>query len=208
MATVYEGIERRVRPRSSAYRASMLFWGILTVLFVFLAINKQIDLQTWLTGIGRRLAETQGWYEKRRGMQATFVIVVGGTGLLTLGTLMYLTRELLPRKLYYVTDINAEYLRRMSSTFSGRPYLHVAHCDVTKAVSFPRPAGLFDTAICLNVGYRFCSSRICQNFLDLDPRIGDVMEAIAMLFPKAASQKLPDLERRLRRKRCPIGLTL
>jgi len=62
-----------------------------------------------------------------------------------------LTRALLPRKLYYATDTNSEYLRRMASTFSSRPYLHVAYCDVTKPASFPRPPGLFDTAICLNV---------------------------------------------------------
>jgi glycosyltransferase involved in cell wall biosynthesis len=62
-----------------------------------------------------------------------------------------LTRLILPRPLYYATDINREYLRRLSSSFGNRPYLSVARCDVTRRETFPRPAGLFDTAICLNV---------------------------------------------------------
>jgi len=62
-----------------------------------------------------------------------------------------LTTALLPRRLYYATDINPEYLRRVGAGTVDRPYLKVARCDVAKAWSFPRPPGLFDTVICLNV---------------------------------------------------------
>jgi len=62
-----------------------------------------------------------------------------------------LTGVLLPRKLYYATDVNPEYLRRVGVGAADRPYLKVAHCDVTDSRSFPRPPGLFDTVLCLNV---------------------------------------------------------
>ncbi|HQU72921.1 MAG: hypothetical protein KDI06_14780 [Calditrichaeota bacterium] len=51
-----------------------LFWGGLALLLVFLGINKQLDLQTLLTDIGRALALSQGWYEGRRGIQLLFVL--------------------------------------------------------------------------------------------------------------------------------------
>ena len=54
MAGTWGGEERRARARAAAYRASMLFWIVLATLFVFLGFNKQIDLQTWLTVVGRR----------------------------------------------------------------------------------------------------------------------------------------------------------
>src|SRR3954468_15751872 len=38
------------------------FWSLLSLLLVFLGFNKQLDLQSVLTEIGRRLAREQGWY--------------------------------------------------------------------------------------------------------------------------------------------------
>ena len=93
----HTGPERRASARTRAYQASMLFWGLLAALFVFLGLNKQVDLQTWLTDLGRRVAEAQGWYEQRRAVQTVFVCAVLGTGLFVLGVLLYLTRDLLPR---------------------------------------------------------------------------------------------------------------
>ena len=61
-----------------------------------------------------------------------------------------LTVNLIPRTVYWATDINPLYLddlRRLSQT---RPYLQVAFADVTVRDSFP--AGQrFDTVVCLNV---------------------------------------------------------
>ena len=96
-AAHHAGVERRASARTRAYQASMLFWGLLATLFLFLGLNKQVDLQTWLTDLGRRVAEAQGWYEQRRAVQTVFVFVVLGVGLLLLGVLLYLTRDLLPR---------------------------------------------------------------------------------------------------------------
>jgi hypothetical protein len=97
MAADYPGEDRRARDRSAAYRASFLFWALLILLFVFLGLNKQIDLQTWLTDVGRRVAEAQGWYEQRARVQTIFVGAVLVLGLWMLAFLLDRTRELLPR---------------------------------------------------------------------------------------------------------------
>lgn len=61
-------------------RETRIFWGVLTFLFVFLGINKQLDLQTWFTLTGRRIAIAQGWYENRRVVQMLFVLLIAGAG--------------------------------------------------------------------------------------------------------------------------------
>jgi len=58
-----------------------LFWLLLTGFLLFLGINKQLDLQTWLTLFGRHLAEDEGWYGQRRAVQAAFVAFVAILGL-------------------------------------------------------------------------------------------------------------------------------
>ncbi|MHC4766222.1 MAG: hypothetical protein ACYTF2_14080, partial [Planctomycetota bacterium] len=72
MAADYPG-DRRARDRSAAYKASFLFWALLIALFLFLGLNKQIDLQSWLADVGRDMAKAQGWYEQRGRVQTIFV---------------------------------------------------------------------------------------------------------------------------------------
>lgn len=62
---------RRLRPP--------LFWWTVTAALLFLGINKQLDLQTWFTEVGRDLAQQDGWYERRHEIQVAFI---GGMGLL------------------------------------------------------------------------------------------------------------------------------
>jgi SAM-dependent methyltransferase len=62
-----------------------------------------------------------------------------------------MTQTLLPRDLYWATDINPHYLPSLGSLSLNKPYLHSAYCDVTRPSTFPRPTGGFDTAVCLNV---------------------------------------------------------
>ena len=62
-----------------------------------------------------------------------------------------LTRELIPRELYYASDINPLYLDSLKGLTLDRPYLHVSLTDVTKSDTFPQIPGGFDTVICLNV---------------------------------------------------------
>jgi hypothetical protein len=63
-------------------------WWMLAIGSLLLAINKQLDLQSALTGIGRMLAVYQGWYETRREMQGWFI---AGVGLLALFIIVFAT---------------------------------------------------------------------------------------------------------------------
>jgi glycosyltransferase involved in cell wall biosynthesis len=58
--------------------------------------------------------------------------------------------NLMPRPVYWATDVNPHYLDYLETLRSNRPYLRVAHIDGMNAESFP--AGqTFDTVVCLNV---------------------------------------------------------
>jgi len=62
-------------------RSSRLFWLVLVSVLVLLGINKQLDLQSALTAIGRKLAHEQGWYAERRAVQHAFIVGVALCGL-------------------------------------------------------------------------------------------------------------------------------
>lgn len=51
-------------------------WLLLAGLLLALGINKQLDLQSLLTELGRKAAHAQGWYEDRREVQSLFILVV------------------------------------------------------------------------------------------------------------------------------------
>jgi hypothetical protein len=55
------------------------FWRVISILFIALAINKQLDLQTALTELGRMVASEQDWYGRRRTVQLWFIIGVALT---------------------------------------------------------------------------------------------------------------------------------
>ena len=58
----------------------------LTIAFVMacLCVNKQLDLQSLFTDLGRVIARHQGWYEQRRDFQKWFVLgVLGLAGVFT-----------------------------------------------------------------------------------------------------------------------------
>jgi hypothetical protein len=56
-------------------------------------VNKQLDLQSLFTEVGRTLARSEGWYEHRQTVQTFFVIAVAAGGLATLLTLAWITRR-------------------------------------------------------------------------------------------------------------------
>lgn len=56
-------------------RSELQIWTFLALLFLALGINKQLDLQTALTEIGRALAHAQGWYERRFAFQVAFIAI-------------------------------------------------------------------------------------------------------------------------------------
>jgi glycosyltransferase involved in cell wall biosynthesis len=71
------------------------------------------------------------------------VLEIGaGTGNLTL--------QLVPRKLYWASDINPLYLTYLENIGKNRPYLHVGYTDGQSGQSYPKEQK-FDTVICLNV---------------------------------------------------------
>jgi NADH:ubiquinone oxidoreductase subunit K len=57
--------------------AERLAWRTLAVALAVLGVNKQLDLQTALTELGRMLATDEGWYESRHRVQRVFILAVG-----------------------------------------------------------------------------------------------------------------------------------
>jgi hypothetical protein len=73
--------------RAARTSGERLFWWIAALMLLFLCLNKQFDLQTYLTDFFRQMSRTQGWYQKRRLVQVAFIGVVAVT---TLGVGVYL----------------------------------------------------------------------------------------------------------------------
>jgi hypothetical protein len=71
--------EVATRGASAERRVAFLWFGFMALLLA-LGVNKQLDLQSLLTEIGRRLAYGQGWYEERRAVQRAFVVAVAVAG--------------------------------------------------------------------------------------------------------------------------------
>ena len=59
-------------------------WRAISVLFLALGINKQLDLQTALTEAGRVLAHYEGWYEQRQFVQLVVIALFAMTCLIAL----------------------------------------------------------------------------------------------------------------------------
>jgi uncharacterized membrane protein YbhN (UPF0104 family) len=57
-------------------------WRAISVAFIALGVNKQLDLQSALTELGRVLATSQGWYEQRQVVQFWFILAAGSICLL------------------------------------------------------------------------------------------------------------------------------
>jgi cytochrome bd-type quinol oxidase subunit 2 len=66
---------RAERAGDAASRSS-LAWLLVAGLMALLCVNKQLDLQSLLTDLGRVLARRQGWYEDRHHMQKLFIFAL------------------------------------------------------------------------------------------------------------------------------------
>jgi hypothetical protein len=62
--------------RARGFPAERRVWIALTLLLVALAINKQLDLQSWFTVVGRDLAKQEGWYGQRQSVQVLFIVAL------------------------------------------------------------------------------------------------------------------------------------
>ncbi|MBN8630740.1 MAG: isopropylmalate isomerase [Rhodobacterales bacterium] len=78
-------------------RRERKFWGISALAMLLLAVNKQLDLQSLFTMIGRCNAQLMGWYDMRRVVQHDFILAVAGFGILILAILAQLLRGILKR---------------------------------------------------------------------------------------------------------------
>jgi len=58
--------------------------------------------------------------------------------------------HLMPRSIYWATDLNPHYLEYLVTLRATRPYLRVAYTNAIDAESFPKGQS-FDTVVCLNV---------------------------------------------------------
>jgi len=58
--------------------------------------------------------------------------------------------NLMPRSIYWATDVNPSYLEYLVTMRSTRPYMRVAHTDAMDGTTFPT-GQQFDTVVCLNV---------------------------------------------------------
>lgn len=59
-------------------------WWFIAVALLLLGINKQLDIQTLITEVGKVMAKRQEWYEQRRIVQSWFITGVTITGLFSL----------------------------------------------------------------------------------------------------------------------------
>jgi hypothetical protein len=75
-----------------AARRLALIWLILTVSLFLLGVNKQLDLQTLFTELGRIVAFRQGWYQRRRVVQASFVVGLAVLGIAGIALMFRLAR--------------------------------------------------------------------------------------------------------------------
>ena len=78
--------------RGGAKRERRL-WLVLAVAMALLAINKQLDLQSLLTAVGRHTAKMHGWYGERRHYQRIFIAVMVIGGLVAMGIVLSLFRR-------------------------------------------------------------------------------------------------------------------
>jgi len=79
-------------PRPPLPLKRALVWLVLSALLFLLAINKQFDLQTLFTEIGRVISIEGGWYEQRRTVQRLFIVCIGCGAVLGVAWLWWATR--------------------------------------------------------------------------------------------------------------------
>jgi hypothetical protein len=72
-----------------------LFWLLVLCATVLLGANKQLDLQSWFTQVGRDVAKAHGWYQERRNVQITLIAILIASGLVGIGIIALMLRRVL-----------------------------------------------------------------------------------------------------------------
>ena len=94
---VWAGLKERENRDRANEKLIPQFWFVLAGLLFFLGWNKQLDLQTLITQIGRDVAKKEGAYENRRPIQAVFVVFLALLGAGAVGAGMYYMRDVWKR---------------------------------------------------------------------------------------------------------------
>ena len=84
---------REPMPGGRARSRPAAFWLFLSAMMVLLGINKQLDLQSFFTLVGRRVLASRGMYQERRYWQALFIGAVAASCLALLGGSLWLARR-------------------------------------------------------------------------------------------------------------------
>jgi hypothetical protein len=79
----------------SLRRKERFYWGGMTLLLLFLCINKQLDLQTAMTEFFRGVAKRDGWYAIRYEFQVTFIAAMA-MGLFVAAAVFWVMARRLP----------------------------------------------------------------------------------------------------------------
>jgi hypothetical protein len=82
-----------VRVRDRDVESDSYAWRAISISFFALGINKQLDLQTALTELGRVIAVEGGWYGQRQTVQVYFIIGVAIVCLMAALTLLFWARR-------------------------------------------------------------------------------------------------------------------
>lgn len=95
------------------------FWMVLGVMVLLLGINKQLDLQTWMTSVARKAAKEEGWYTRRHVVQLVFLALLGVVGAGGVGAVAWSLRRVWRRYRLGVTGMAAllAYVALRASSF-------------------------------------------------------------------------------------------
>jgi hypothetical protein len=89
---------REPRPDGTRRTRPAAFWLVLAGLMVALGINKQLDLQSLVTQVGRDVIAGLDLYRQRRTLQAGFILAVGLVCAAALVAFVWAAKSLLHRR--------------------------------------------------------------------------------------------------------------
>lgn len=89
---------REPRPDGTRRGRPAAFWLALAALMAALGVNKQLDLQSLVTVIGRRVLRAHGRYEHRRVYQLAFIRAVALLGVGSLAVSLWAARHAIRRR--------------------------------------------------------------------------------------------------------------
>lgn len=79
-----------------------IFWLLISFFLFFLCLNKQLDLQTLFTAVGRYYVAQFGWYQDRRAIQKIFVLSIILSSIVIFSFFMFYIRKILVKNRYAI----------------------------------------------------------------------------------------------------------